>query len=292
MQGRFWKDLLDNTNLSVEFDSTSVSVLNVQTASSAAIIVAANQVAVASAKSAIIVQVASSQALITSANQVAVASAQAAIIVQTASSESKIIAANQVATASAQAAIITQVASSEAKIIAVLPIDEDFDCRPTIEISHEQIHKGLHWSTSSYQTGTTAMNVLITAPSAGTGIHYHFTAEISMTGPGTVTWSKTPNYDATGSTVITANNNNEDHAASNLSTLTHTLGGVWTSSGTLLTTWLVGSSTGNAGQPLNLGGGGSHTHEWELGYSSVHLIRATFAGSCESAIRMYYYRQV
>lgn len=59
----------------------------------------------------------------------------------------------------------------------------------------------------------------------------------------------------------------------------------------LLETWLVGSSTGNAGQPIQLGGGDNHAHEWELGYDSIHLLRIVPGTSCESVIRQYYYRK-
>jgi len=90
---------------------------------------------------------------------------------------------------------------------ARLPIDSEYEARITIDVVHERIHKGLHWSTSTYQTGASAVNVLVTAPAnAGVG-HYHFIAAIASTGPGTLTWSKSPGYDATGGSVITANNN-------------------------------------------------------------------------------------
>jgi hypothetical protein len=193
--------------------------------------------------------------------------------------------------ASSQAAITTRLTSSETAMIAALPMDSDFNARTTIDITHSHIHAGLMWSTSAYQTGVTQMNVVITAPSAGSTIHYHFIAEIATTGPGNVTFSKTPNLDATGSTVITAYNNNEDRAASNLSTLTHKLGGIWASSGTILTTWLIGSTTGSD-HPIRVGGSEAHSNEWELGYDSVHLIRFVPTASCESVIRTYFYRKI
>lgn len=166
------------------------------------------------------------------------------------------------------------------------PLDS-YGARPTIDLSHHKIHEGLHWTANAYQAGASAVNVLITAPS---DIHYHFIAQVALTGPGTVTWIRGANHDATVTTVIVSNNNNED--SENTSTLVIQKGGVYSASGaTVLETWLVGSATGNAGQPLNIGGGGSHAQEWELGYSTVHTIRVLPSASCETVIRSYYYRK-
>jgi len=172
---------------------------------------------------------------------------------------------------------------------SLLPIDAEHNARITIDTVHEKIHKGIHWNTSCYQAGSSAMDVLVTAPAnAGVG-HYHFIAQIATTGPGTATWSKSPNYDATGGTVLTAYNNNED--SSNVSTLVHVKGGSYTSSGTILSTFLIGNTTGSAGLPIRVGGADGHNQEWELGYSSVHLIRFVPSASYESVIRTYFYRK-
>ena len=133
------------------------------------------------------------------------------------------------------------------------PLDS-YGARPTMDLSHHKIHQGLHWTASTYQAGASVVSVLITAPS---DVHYHFIAEIATTGPGTATWIRGANHTATGATSITSNNNNED--STNISTLVLQKGGVYSATGaTVLETFVIGSSTGNAGRPINLGGGGSH----------------------------------
>ena len=155
-----------------------------------------------------------------------------------------------------------------------------------IDYVHAKIHQGLHFTATTYHSDATATNIIVTAPATGV---YHFVAEVVTNGPAAVYWSRTPDIDATGSSIITAYNN--DEASENTSTLTHKLGGVYASSGTLLNRWLIGSATGNPGQPVNLGGGASHSHEWELLASSTHLLRVVKGASCETVIRLSYYRE-
>ena len=169
---------------------------------------------------------------------------------------------------------------------ARLPTDLSYQARTTIDLSHEKIHQGLHWTACAYQTGASAMNVLITSPS---DVHYHLIAEVDVTGPATVTWNRAPGFDATGSTTIVSYGNNEDNTTA--SSLIIQRGGAYTSSGTMLETWLIGNSSGNSGQPILVGGGSSHGQEWELGYDSIHLLRVVPSASCESVIRCYYYRK-
>ena len=155
-----------------------------------------------------------------------------------------------------------------------------------IDYVHAKIHQGLNFTANTYHSDATATNIIVTAPATG---QYHFAAFIDTTGPAAVYWCRTPNIDATGATVITAYNNNEN--STNTSTLTHKLGGAWVSNGTVLNRWLIGATTGNPGTPTRLGGGSSHEHEWELLASSTHLIRVVKTASCETVIRLYYYRE-
>ncbi len=156
---------------------------------------------------------------------------------------------------------------------------------PMIDIANTEVHQGLHWTASGYQAGASAVNVLITAPAT---LVYHLIAEVDVTGPATMTWCKDPDATATDSTAIIAYNNNEN--SENTSLLQHVIGGTYTSSGTVMETWLVGSATGNPGQPMLLGGNCGLGREWTLGYSSVHLLRIVPTASCETAVRIFYYR--
>lgn len=161
----------------------------------------------------------------------------------------------------------------------------------TIDHLHAKIHEGLHFSTSYYEKigAASAINMLITAPSAGAAI-YHFVAEFGTDGPGILTLSKSPNATATSSMVVTAYNNNE--SSSNLSTLTHVVGGTYTSSGTILATYVIGGSSGVGGNKIIIGGDGAARYEWELGSESVHLLRwVADLASCRTVIRTHYYRE-
>ena len=154
---------------------------------------------------------------------------------------------------------------------------------PMIDIANTEVHLGLHWTAATTQAGGSAVNVLITAPAT---LIYHFVAEVDVTGAAALVWSVNPN--ASGGSAITSFNNNEN--SSNTSLLTHTLAPTYVSSGTIIETWYVGSATGNAGQPMILGGSSGLGREWTLGLSSVHLLRVEPAASCQTSIRMYYYR--
>jgi hypothetical protein len=128
--------------------------------------------------------------------------------------------------------------------------------------------------------------VLITAPASP---HYHFTAEVDVDAAATVTFSKTPNV-ATSATAIIGWNNNENSLDASL--LTHGYGGVYTSSGTILATYTLGSIAGNGANRSIIGGDVSGRHEIELGASSTHLLRVLpGAATCVTAIRMYYYKE-
>jgi hypothetical protein len=165
-----------------------------------------------------------------------------------------------------------------------MPVDSTTGARIGIDIADTEILQGLHFTASGYQDGASAVNVLITAPALLT---YHFVAEVDADGPGILTWCKNPNATATDSTVIVAYNNNED--STNVSTLTHVLHGTYTSSGTVMETWVVGGITGTGGN-IKVGGAVSLGRQWRLGLSSVHLLRFVPTATCQTAIHMYYYR--
>jgi len=159
---------------------------------------------------------------------------------------------------------------------------------PTIDYQHQMVHEGHHFTASQYISlaAASAVNVLITAPTTD---EYHFTAEIAVDAVAVVTWSMTPGYDATGSTAISSYNNNEN--SSETSALTHRYGGIYASSGALLETWLAGSSSGNTGQRITMGGALGQRHEWILLPSSIHLLRVVAgAATCQTVVRMYYYK--
>jgi hypothetical protein len=161
--------------------------------------------------------------------------------------------------------------------------------RPTIDTVHQKIHDGLHFTSSTPVTlaAASAVNVLITAPADGI---YHFTASVETDAAATITFSKAPNATASGASVITAYNNNENSANGN--TLAHTYLGTYTSSGTVLLTSYVGAATGNPGQPFVVGGTASGRNEIEFSPSSVHLIRVLAgAATCRTVINTYFYRE-
>lgn len=161
--------------------------------------------------------------------------------------------------------------------------------RPTIDIVHQKIHDGLHFTASFPITlaAASAVNVLITAPADGI---YHFTASVETDAAATITFSKAPNATASGASAITAYNNNENSA--NVNTLAHVYGGVYTSSGTVLLTSYVGAATGNPGNPFTIGGNAQGRNEDEFAPSSVHLIRVVAgAATCRTVINTYMYRE-
>lgn len=172
---------------------------------------------------------------------------------------------------------------------ATFPIDGTSGARECIDAVHTKIHQGLHFTASQYLSlaAASAMNVLITAPATG---EYHFVAEVVTDAVATVTFSKDPNATASGATAIAAYNNNEK--STNTSTLTHVYGGAYTSSGTVLETFLMGSSSGNGANKASIGETVGGRNEWNLATSSTHLIRVVAgAATCQTVVRMYYYRE-
>jgi len=173
--------------------------------------------------------------------------------------------------------------------VTVYPQDSKSGAIRTIDSTHGKAHDGLSFVGSHYEIvgAASAVNILITAPA--TNVH-HFTAEIDVDGPGILTWSRAPNATATAGSIITCNNKYED--STNTNTLVHVANGTYTSSGTVLETFVIGGSSG-IGANINISGGESGSRdEWLLGLSSVHLLRwVADLASCRTVIRTHFYRE-
>jgi hypothetical protein len=137
--------------------------------------------------------------------------------------------------------------------------------RITIDEAHHEIHAGAHYSAShavSVGTGT-AVTVLITTP-ATDDIHLVFS--VAATNSGTWTFSEDPNASA-GTAVVSYNN---DRGSANTSDVTITHTPTYSSSGTVLQNFCIGT----AGQGNSHGGGaGEARNEWILKASTLYLIR-------------------
>lgn len=164
------------------------------------------------------------------------------------------------------------------------------DAIPVIDVIHKKIHEGLHFSTSHYEKLAGALStvtILITAPATN---QYHFVAEFGVDGPGLMTFSKAPNATATDGTVLVAYNNDENVA--NDTGLVHVANGIYTSSGTILSTYVIGGSSGIGATKIVIGGDGGHRYEWELAPSSKHLLRwVADLASCRTVIRTHFYKE-
>jgi len=74
--------------------------------------------------------------------------------------------------------------------------------------------------------------------------------------------------------------------------LVHVANGTYTSSGTILSTYVIGGSSGVGANKIQVGGDGAARFEWELAPSSVHLLRwVADLASCRTAIRTHYYKE-
>lgn len=114
--------------------------------------------------------------------------------------------------------------------------------------------------------------------------------EIVTDGPGIGTVSINPNATTSGATTIVAYNNNENSSV--VSTLTHTVNGAYTSSGTVLYTLIFGGTSGVGVNKATFGSTSGFSNEVILAPSSVHLVRfVADTASCRTVIRTSFYKQ-
>lgn len=168
-----------------------------------------------------------------------------------------------------------------------LPIDAS-GARVAIDFPHHEIHEGNHYTTSYYESvgSATAINVLITVGSKP----IHIVGEIVSDNPGMATFSVNPNATATGSTVISCINNNG--TSSNTTDTVFTVGGTYTSSGTVLRNYLFGSSSGTGGNKVSIGATAGEVNEAVLPIAGVYLLRFVADGaSTRTIIRTAFYEQ-
>jgi len=126
---------------------------------------------------------------------------------------------------------------------------------------------------------TTTGSVLITVPTAGSGI-YTLVVEVDAKLGGTLTLSETPSVDVSGASVITAANLNRN--SSNTSTLTLQGQVIQTTAGTVLETRHIGSISG----PM------IKTRPRRLLSSGVYLARfVADSATTACAFNLYFYRE-
>jgi hypothetical protein len=157
-----------------------------------------------------------------------------------------------------------------------------------IDIIHHEIHEGNHYSTSYYEKigSGTAINVLITVGTKS----IHMVGEMVSDNPGMATFSKSPNATTTSSTAITCFNNNGN--SSKTTDTVFTVGGTYTSSGTILRTYLFGSSSGTGGNKISMGSTAGEINEAILTPGDKYLIRFVADGaSTRTIIRTAFYEQ-
>lgn len=174
------------------------------------------------------------------------------------------------------------------KPVTIYPKD-DSSAISTMDLVHHEIHEGHHYFNHYYEKigAATAINIVIRAPVEGGP--YHLVGDIATDGPGIATISKSPNI-TTGVTIITSFNNNE--TSSNTTDLVFEAGGTYTSSGTVMQTFILGGSSGTGGNKTVLGSTGGLNNEYIVAGGSVHLIRFVADGaSCRSVIRTSFYEQ-
>jgi len=159
------------------------------------------------------------------------------------------------------------------------PIDAS-GCVTTTDFIHHQIHEGEHFFTSYYEKvgSATAINILITAGSK----EVHMLGEIVCDNPGMAYFCVNPGCTASGGTVLTAFNNRE--SSTNVASTVTVVGGTYTSSGTVVRTYLFGSSSGTGGNKVSVGATAGEVNEAILAANSVHLIRFVADGSSTRTI--------
>lgn len=164
------------------------------------------------------------------------------------------------------------------------PLD-GFGNRPSIDHVLKKIHDGQMYVANLEITlaAASAVNVLITAPATGL---YHFAYEVDADAAAKGWFCRSPGVTATGATAITSYN--MDGSSSNNSPLTIQWGGAYTSSGTVLEPFLLGT----AGLFNSSQIGGAAWFERKLAQAGTHLLRILAgAATVQSCIRMYYYKE-
>jgi hypothetical protein len=166
------------------------------------------------------------------------------------------------------------------------PLD-DSGIIPTIDIAHHEIHEGNHYATSYYEKvgASTAINVLITVGSKA----IHMVGEIVTDAPGMATFSRSPDATASGATTITCYNNNGN--SSNITDTSIVATTDYTSSGTILRNYLLGSASGAANK-VTVGSTSGEVNEAILPTGGSYLIRFVADGaSTRTIIRTAFYEQ-
>jgi hypothetical protein len=151
-------------------------------------------------------------------------------------------------------------------------VTTDFDTR--------SLNEGLSFIANLSGTQVAASSTLsILATNPATGVN-HLTVECESKKAGTFTLSEAPNATATGSSAITAANLNR--RSSNTNTLVVVGNGTYTSSGTILETHVIGSTSGP-----NI-----TTHRYVLKASTKYLARFVAAGTTTlTVLRCYIQRE-
>lgn len=161
------------------------------------------------------------------------------------------------------------------------------ECITMIDIVHHKIHEGMFYSTSYYEKvgPATAINILLTVGSKS----IHFIGEAVTDNPGILTFSKNPNI-TTGTSVLTCFNNNGN--SSNTTNTILEVGGAYTSSGTILKTYLFGSSSGTGGNKVSIGSSIGEREEAILPVGGKYLLRfVADSASTRTIIRTSFYEQ-
>jgi hypothetical protein len=168
------------------------------------------------------------------------------------------------------------------------PIDDITNTIPTIDIVHHEIHEGEHFFTSYYEKigATSAINVLITVGSKDV----HFVGEIVCDNPGVAYFCESPNATTSDSSVIVSYNNYR--SSTKTASAVTTVGGTYTSSGTVLRYYLMGSASGTGGNKVSVGATAGEVNEIILKPSTKYLLRfVADAASTRTIIRTAFYEE-
>jgi hypothetical protein len=164
------------------------------------------------------------------------------------------------------------------------PLD-DSGSIPTIDIIHHEIHEGHHFFTSYYEKigAASAINILMTTG----GKKVHMVGEIATDNSGMAYFSVNPNATTSSSSVITEYNN--DATSTNVACALTVVNGTYTSSGTILRYYLMGSTGTNK---ANVGNVAGEVNEAILAPNTKYLLRfVADNASTRTVIRTSFYEQ-